>query len=93
MINFIGNTTDQPLPIHDKKTDAILQQMQDGIKKPHPKVLFKPDQIIRITESPFNNFNDIIKEINYKKNRLRIAILIFSHSTPIKLKFDQIKKS
>ncbi|HZF98438.1 MAG TPA: transcription termination/antitermination protein NusG [Pseudoxanthomonas sp.] len=93
VLGFIGGTADRPLPITDPEADAILQRVQDGVEKPRPKVLFEPGQMVRVTEGPFNDFNGVVEEVNYEKNRLRVAVLIFGRSTPVELEFGQVEKA
>jgi len=93
VMGFIGGTADRPLPIRDEEADAILQRVQDGVEKPRPKVLFEPGQMVRVIDGPFNDFNGVVEEINYEKNRLRVAVLIFGRSTPVELEFGQVEKA
>jgi transcriptional antiterminator NusG len=93
VMGFIGGTPDKPAPISDKEADAILHRMQEGAEKPRPKVLFEPGEVVRVIHGPFNDFNGVVEEVNYEKNRLRVAVLIFGRSTPVELEFSQVEKS
>ena len=93
VLGFIGGTSDQPAAITDKEADNILQRVQEGVDKPKPKVLFEPGEVIRVTEGPFSDFNGVVEEVNYEKNRLRVAVLIFGRSTPVDLDFAQVEKA
>jgi transcriptional antiterminator NusG len=92
VMGFIGGSSDSPAPITDAEADAILQRVQEGTEKPRPKVLFEPGEVVRVTDGPFNDFNGVVEEVNYEKNRLRVAVLIFGRSTPVELEFDQVEK-
>ena len=92
VMGFIGGTADRPAPITDKEANAILDRVQEGVEKPRPKVLFEPGEVVRITDGPFNDFNGVVEEVDYEKNRLRVAVLIFGRSTPVDLEFGQIEK-
>lgn len=92
VMGFIGGTSDRPAPITQKEADQILQRVQDGVDKPRPKVLFEPGEVVRVTDGPFNDFNGVVEEVNYDKNRLRVAVLIFGRSTPVELEFGQVEK-
>lgn len=93
VLGFIGGTHEKPAPITDKEADEILQRIQEGADKPRPKILFEPGEVIRVTEGPFADFNGVVEEVNYEKNRLRVAVLIFGRSTPVDLDFSQVEKA
>jgi transcriptional antiterminator NusG len=92
VLGFIGGTSDHPAPITDREADSILQRVQEGAEKPRPKVLFEPGEVVRVTDGPFNDFNGVVEEVNYEKNKLRVAVLIFGRSTPVELEFGQVEK-
>jgi transcriptional antiterminator NusG len=92
VMGFIGGTSDKPTPITDKEAEAILQRMQEGVDKPRPKVLFEVGEVVRVREGPFTDFNGVVEEVNYEKNRLRVAVSIFGRATPVELEFSQVDK-
>jgi len=85
VLGFIGGTADKPAPITDKEADSILQSVQEGVEKPKPKVLFEAGEVVRVTDGPFNDFNGVVEEVNFDKNRLLVAVHIFGRSTPVEL--------
>lgn len=89
---FIGGTANKPTPISEKEVDKIMMQIQEGVEKPRPKVLFEMGETVRIKEGPFADFNGNVEEVNYEKSRLRVAVTIFGRSTPVELQFDQVEK-
>ena len=93
VLGFIGGTSDHPAPITDEEANSILHRMEEGVDKPRPKVLFEPGEVIRVTDGPFVDFNGAVEEVNYDKNRLRVAVLIFGRSTPVDLDFGQVEKA
>ena len=93
VLGFIGGTSDKPAPITDKEADQILQRVQDTVDKPRPKVLFEAGEVIRVNDGPFKDFNGVVEEVNYEKNKVRVAVLIFGRSTPVELDFGQVSKS
>ncbi|MCU0836134.1 MAG: transcription termination/antitermination protein NusG [Chromatiaceae bacterium] len=92
VMGFIGGTGDRPAPIPDKQAEAILQRMQEGVEKPRPKVLYEPGEVVRVVEGPFTDFNGVVEEVDYEKNRLKVSVLIFGRATPVDLEFGQIEK-
>ncbi len=93
VLGFIGGTADRPAPISDKEADSILQRVQEGVEKPRPKVLFDVGEVVRVTDGPFNDFNGVVEEVNFDKNRLLVAVQIFGRSTPVELDFSQVEKA
>ena len=90
---FVGGSGNKPTPISDKEVAAILQQIQEGVEKPKPKVLFEVGEAVRVTEGPFNDFHGMVEEVNYDKNKLRVSVLIFGRATPVELEFGQVEKA
>jgi transcriptional antiterminator NusG len=93
VLGFIGGTSDRPAPISDKEAMAILNRVEEGVNKPRPKVLFEVGQTIRVIDGPFKDFNGVVEEVNYEKNKLKISVLIFGRSTTVELGFGQVEKN
>lgn len=91
VMGFIGGTADQPAPISDAEADAILNRVEESVEKPRPKTLFDPGQEVRVIDGPFADFSGVVEEVNYDKNRLRVAVMIFGRSTPVDLDFSQVE--
>jgi transcriptional antiterminator NusG len=89
---FVGGTASKPTPISQAEVDKIMAQMQEGVEKPRPKVLFEVGEVVRVKEGPFTDFNGNVEEVNYDKNRLRVSVTIFGRSTPVELEFGQVEK-
>ncbi|WP_163835744.1 transcription termination/antitermination protein NusG [Spartinivicinus ruber] len=92
VMGFIGGTADRPAPITEREAQAILKRVEDGSDKPKPKTLFEPGEVVRVIDGPFADFNGVVEEVNYEKNRLQVAVLIFGRSTPVELEFVQVEK-
>lgn len=92
VMGFIGGTSDRPAPISEREADAILQRVREGTEKPRPKVLFEVGEVVRVKEGPFTDFSGVVEEVNYDKNRVRVAVSIFGRSTPVDLEFGQVEK-
>ena len=90
---FVGGTATKPTPISEKEVQNILQQIQDGVEKPRPKVLFEVGEAVRVKEGPFADFHCNVEDVNYDKSKLRVAVTIFGRSTPVELEFSQVEKA
>jgi transcriptional antiterminator NusG len=93
VLGFIGGTPDKPAPITDREANQILQRMEEGAERPRPKVLFEPGEVVRVTQGPFSEFEAVVEEVDYDKNRLKVSVLIFGRSTPVELEFSQVEKT
>jgi len=89
---FVGGSGNRPTPISEREVQAIMQQMQDGIEKPRPKVQFEVGEQLRVTEGPFTDFNATVEDVDYDKSRIKISVLIFGRATPVEVDFSQVEK-
>ncbi|MBI5008035.1 MAG: transcription termination/antitermination protein NusG [Nitrosomonadales bacterium] len=90
---FLGGSAMKPTPISQKEVDNIMSQMQAGVEKPRPKVLFEVGEAVRVKEGPFTDFHGMVEDVNYDKSKLRVAVTIFGRSTPVELNFGQVEKA
>jgi transcription termination/antitermination protein NusG len=90
---FVGGTANKPAPISEKEVEKIMQQMQDGVDKPRPKVLYEIGEVVRVKEGPFTDFHGSVEDANYEKNKLRVSVTIFGRATPVELDFAQVEKT
>jgi transcription termination/antitermination protein NusG len=92
VLGFIGGKSDKPAPLSDKDVAAIFHRIEEGTGKPKPKVMFVAGEVVRIVAGPFADFDGVVEDVNYEKNRLRVSVLIFGRSTPVELEFSQVQK-
>jgi len=90
---FLGGSAMKPTPISEKEVQNIMRQMQAGVEKPRPKVLFEVGELVRVKEGPFTDFNGSVEDVNYDKNKICVAVTIFGRSTPVELDFGQVEKA
>ena len=91
---FVGGAHGRkPPPISEKEVQGIMQQMQEGVEKPKPKVLFDVGELVRVKDGPFTDFQGTVEDVNYDKSKLRVSVTIFGRATPVELEFAQVEKS
>ena len=90
---FVGGTATKPTPISEKEVQNILHQIQEGVEKPRPKVLFEVGEAVRVKEGRLADFHGNVEDVNYDKNKLRVSVTIFGRSTPVELDFSQVEKA
>jgi transcriptional antiterminator NusG len=90
---FLGGSGNRPAPISEREVEKILSQMEEGVEKPKPKVLFEVGEMVRVKEGPFADFNGNVEEVNYEKSKVRVSVTIFGRATPVELDFSQVEKT
>jgi len=90
---FVGGTATNPTPISEKEVEKIMSQIQEGVEKPRPKVLFEVGEVVRVKEGPFTDFHGSVEDVNYEKSKLRVSVTIFGRATPVELEFGQVEKT
>ena len=90
---FLGGSGNRPAPISEREVEKILSQMEEGVEKPKPKVLFDVGEMVRVKEGPFADFNGNVEEVNYEKSKVRVSVTIFGRATPVELDFGQVEKT
>ena len=90
---FLGGSGNRPTPISEKEVAKILSQIEEGVERPRPKVLFEVGEMVRVKDGPFADFNGNVEEVNYEKSKVRVSVAIFGRSTPVELDFSQVEKT
>lgn len=89
---FVGGARNRPAPISEAEVMKIVNQMQEGVDKPKPKVEWTVGELVRVKEGPFTDFNGAVEEVNYEKSKVRVSVTIFGRATPVELDFSQVEK-
>jgi transcription termination/antitermination protein NusG len=89
---FVGGAKNRPAPISEAEVMKIVNQMQEGVEKPKPKVEWVVGEPVRVKDGPFTDFNGNVEEVNYEKSKVRVSVTIFGRSTPVELDFAQVEK-
>ena len=90
---FVGGAKNRPAPISEAEVMKIVNQMQEGVEKPRPKVEWVVGELVRVKEGPFTDFNGSVEEVNYEKSKVRVSVTIFGRATPVELEFSQVEKT
>ncbi len=89
---FVGGARNRPSPISEAEVMKIVNQMQEGVEKPRPKVEWSVGELVRVKEGPFTDFNGAVEDVNYDKSKVRVSVTIFGRATPVELDFGQVEK-
>ncbi len=89
---FLG-AQNKPVPITEAEAERILHQVQEGVERPRPAVMFEVGEDVQVTDGPFASFNGKVEEVDEERARLKVSVSIFGRATPVELEFSQVSKS
>jgi transcriptional antiterminator NusG len=88
---FLG-AGNKPSPITEKEANQLLKQIQEGVERPRPSILFDIGEAVKVAEGPFASFNGVVEDIDEEKGKIKVSVSIFGRATPVELDFTQVEK-
>lgn len=95
VLSFVeGNADKLPNAMKPKDINEVLNQLDvDSEVAPSHKVEFAAGESLVITAGPFESFNGVVKSVNYEKEELDLAIMIFGRETPVNIGFKHVARA
>jgi len=88
---FLGSGN-KPRPMPQHEVDALVRQIEEGVERPKPKVMFDIGDSVRVIDGPFASFNGVVEEVMEDKAKLKVSVSIFGRPTPVELEYIQVEK-
>ena len=88
---FLGSGN-KPMPIPDYEAERVMSQVQEGVERPRPSIIFEIGETVRVADGPFTSFNGTVQEVDEERARLKVAVSIFGRATPVELEYGQVEK-
>ena len=86
---FVGSGT-TPTPIDQKEVDVLLKRV--SASAPQHKIDFAINDVVRIIDGPFKNFEGKISNVDHERGRIKTLVSMFGRETPVELDALQVKK-
>ncbi len=86
---FVGSGT-VPTPVSTEEWQFLQKRM--GADEPKFKVEFKVEDLVKITDGPFKDYEGKIGEVDETHGKVKVMVTIFGRETPVELDFLQVKK-
>jgi transcriptional antiterminator NusG len=87
---FIGESK-RPTPLTEKDINLIVAKAEKK-EAPRPKISFDAQEVVRIIDGPFANFNGVVEEYDMITGKLKLNVSIFGRSTPVEILYSQVEK-
>lgn len=88
---FLGGAQ-RPSAMPQAEIDQIMNRVNQTAVKPVHKIIFKDNEIVRIIDGPFKDFNGAVSQVDYDKAKLKVLVSVFGRETPLEIGFGDVEK-
>jgi len=84
----------KPQPISEAEANRILNTKEEAAAAPKTKINvdYEIGDQVKVLEGPFASFNGLVEELDFDRNRVKVAVSIFGRATPVELEFEQVER-
>jgi len=82
---FVGPGS-KPIPLTDDEVRSM------GVEDIPINLDIEVGENVRVTSGPLENFIGVVEEIDYVRQKVRVAVSMFGRETPVELDFIQVQK-
>jgi len=89
---FLGSMG-KPQPISEAEVARILDSKEEAAAKPKQQIRvdYEIGDQVKVLDGPFTSFTGMVEELDFDKNRVKVAVSIFGRATPVELDFEQVE--
>jgi transcriptional antiterminator NusG len=89
---FLG-ASGKPQPISDREAARYFGAREQAAAEPKKQVAvdYEIGDSVKVLDGPFNSFTGIVEELDFDKNRVKVAVSIFGRATPVELDFEHVE--
>ena len=88
---FVGKH--RPTQLRKSEIEQIQEHIRKFQNKETPKHKLEINQMVRILDGPFVNFEGPVEEVDNALGKIKVAVSIFGRETPVELESWQVEKA
>ena len=91
---FLG-PNGKPQPISETEAARYFGAREKAAAEPRKQVHvdYEIGDSVKVLDGPFASFNGLVEELDFDKNRVKVAVSIFGRATPVELDFEQVERA
>jgi len=91
---FLG-ANNKPQAISESEASRYFGAAEAAAAAPRKTVSidYEIGDSVKVLDGPFASFNGIVEELDFDKNRVKVAVSIFGRATPVELEFEHVELS
>ena len=89
---FLG-PNGKPQPISEREDARYFGARDHAAAQPKHQVSvdYEIGDVVKVLDGPFNSFTGVVEELDFDKNRVKVAVSIFGRATPVELDFEHVE--